>query len=443
MKDVVLVYSRPKLRHWWWQIATAAFAGDNCKLVGLSEFKGHGDICIMEGLYRYWNEPIKPLDNSLFNIDEVRLRCRLLANLPKEQSIKMVTCAWYALNDILEKTKPKYVLSITVDSYVVDLLARACRKCGVKFIGLSSCPLPGYSIISERGESNHFRDPSKEEVTQVYRTLVSDNFKPNTLFVGGKYSAILQIKRSLYCFIKKIVFWFLLKKDPLNYNLMVFPYFSDRKNVFGYRVVKYFTKNALEKWSSSGLPKLYIPLHYIPEATVSYWTKNIDFIDYESTLYNILSKMSDKFAIAIKEHPAAIGTRPDGFYHQLLQFKNTFLVDASLSSLDFVSKSDVVLTWSGTVGLEAVLRSKKVILMGDPYYYLDKYFYKTKSIDDLGYSNFDVKESITQKDCDVIIEYVLGGAIRGVFGYKGYLSKNNAILLGNEIRKYLDKMIQT
>ncbi|MCL5260313.1 MAG: hypothetical protein M1561_01320 [Gammaproteobacteria bacterium] len=435
MKDSVLIYSRPTWREWWWRVAAEAF--DKFHLVGLSEFKNKHDICLMDYFYNYWEKSTKITDNSILPVEDVRLRCRLLRNLPKETSLKMITCAWAAINAVLEEVKPKYVLSITVDAYIVDLLARACHGHGIRFIGISNCPITGYVLISERGEHNIIREPEKDEIAKVLDLLLTDDYKPKYLIGNKPYSVFGHVKRNIIYRVKELVCLIKRRNDYFNYHLMVLPYSADKKHMFGYRDIKYFNNDCLEGWGSNDLPKLYIPLHFFPEATVSYWTKTTSLIDYENVLINVAKILSEFFSIAIKEHPAAIGTRSGVFYKRLQELKNIILVHPDYNSQHLIKKCDAVLTWTGTVGLEAALRGKKVIVLGDPYYYIKDYFIKISDVREL--QEFDLN-AFQIRDTHIshhIIKHVLSGTIEGAFCQAGYMSDKNAALLGRGLRNFV------
>jgi hypothetical protein len=438
MKKTVLIYSRPRWRSWWWKVAETAFP--DCTRIGISEFQNDSDINLMKIFYQNYHgeNTLRDIASIPVDAEDVRLRCRVLRNISKDQGTRMIVSAWQAISQILDKTNPDYVLSITVDSYVVDLLARACRLRNIKFIGISNCPVTGYALVSERGEHNIVRDPSPDEVDAALKSMLSDDFKPKYILGSKPYSALVHFQRALRYRVKELVYWFMMRRDPLNYNLMSLHYAADRKELLGFRVERYFTKDADRRWQTSSLPKLYLPLHFVPEATVNYWTNNVELIDYENVLTKVLDILNENYAIAAKEHPAAMGTRTANFYRQLLTYKNVTLIHSNFSSHELIRTSDAVLTWTGTVGLEAALRGKAVIVLGDPYYFMEGYFKKIYSLDDL--RKLSISKSIkhiSDADCETIINHVLSGTVKGSFGQREYLSDDNAITLGKSIGRSL------
>lgn len=431
----VLVYSRPAWRSWWWMVADKAFKGSN--LVGLSEFKNKGDINVMDRFYRLWSSYSEEFDISQIPVEQVRLRCRLLNKLPKPLALRMIACAWQAINEILDEVAPQYVLSMTIDSYVMDLLSRAAKLRGIRFIGISNCPIPGYSLVSERGEHNVVREPSTAEVDQVRKVILADDFKPKYMIGDKSYSMFDHAKRVVYFKLKKIFNRLQRLKDPYNYNLMVLPYAADKKRFRDCLINQYFDRDPLVKWGDLDLPKLYIPLHFVPEATVNYWTPNLDFIDYENALLKTVGLLSEKFSILVKEHPAAMGTRNPLFYQNLKNIPNISLVHADFHSNTLIENCDAVLTWTGTVGFESALRKKRVVVLGYPYYYKQEFFTKVNDFDELSALNDVWESSVSGQSRESLVVHVLSGTLRGTFGQKGYLCKDNAIQLGESIKNYI------
>lgn len=437
--NTVLVYTRPAWRSWWWKVARESFSG--CNLVGLSEFSGAGDINLMQRFYELWPRSSSELYNPQIDFEEVRLRCRLLNKLPRSKAQRMMACAWQAINEILDEVEPQFILTMTIDSYVMDLLARAAKLKGIRFLGVSNCPIPGYSLVSERGEHNVVRKPSDIEVDQVKKAILSDDFKPKYMIGDKDYSLLGHAKRVAYFKLKRGLNWLQRIKDPYNYNIMVLPYAADKKRFRDCLINRYFDSDPLAKWVDSDRPRLYIPLHFVPEATVNYWTPNLEFIDYENVLLEAVGLLSDRYSIIAKEHPAAIGTRDASFYRRLKSIPNLSLVHADFHSIALIEKCDAVLTWTGTVGFESVLRNKKCILLGHPYYYLQEFFTKVEDFADL--AAIGGGKEISASDCDAerIIKHVLSGTLDGTFGQKGYLCSDNALRLGKSIRNYVANLV--
>ena len=72
--------------------------------------------------------------------------------------------------------------------------------------------------------------------------------------------------------------------------------------------------------------------------------------------------------LVVKEHPRSIGFRPFGYYEKLLEIPNVRLAEPLLPSIAIVREAALVAVISGTIGLEAAILGKPVLLFGRPAY---------------------------------------------------------------------------
>ncbi len=128
-----------------------------------------------------------------------------------------------------------------------------------------------------------------------------------------------------------------------------------------------------EKINLSNESYIFIALHYQPEATTC--PLGGRFVDqYE--MINQLSSIAPKgWKILVKEHktqfhPVYEGERgrESWFYERLLELPNVKLVSTEVSPFDLVDNALAVVTLTGTIGIESLLRGKPVILFGHAWY---------------------------------------------------------------------------
>jgi len=437
MMHRVLAYSRPGWHDWWEKVITNAY--EDCAIKYLSEFKAQKCIWIMGEFYKYWNRGTverKLNDKSVY--EEVIARDRLLRNIDRSRAENIIDAMWMALNAVLDEWKPTIVISITVDHYVLDLLSRSCKDKGIRFVGISNCPILGYSLITERGELNHIRSPSPDEVKNVVKELMEPRYKPAYATLE-KYTFYGHLTRVLKFSAKRVFSMVKRIRDPMNFFYISLPYFTDRKNIFKYFSIKYFDDGYKSILECNRLPVVYVPLHYVPEATVDYWTHRLQSIKYERELFKLIEALGDRVLIVVKEHPASMGTRNSEFYKKLRKNNSLLLVSPNESSRDVLANSDYVITWTGTVGLEASILGKTVFLIGDPYYYEESSFIKIRDVGEfknIQLDGFSGCLSNSKERADKVITNLLSGTVRGTFGQKGYMNDENARILGQSIRAY-------
>ena len=120
--------------------------------------------------------------------------------------------------------------------------------------------------------------------------------------------------------------------------------------------------------NSDAVKTAYIPLHYVPEATIDYWVHDEFEYDYERSLYHAVDKLTENgFRVVAKEHPAFQLSRNFSFYKELKR-KGVILVSGSVPTKVLFEQSDVVVVWNGSTGIEAALYGKPVVRVCNSYY---------------------------------------------------------------------------
>ena len=108
------------------------------------------------------------------------------------------------------------------------------------------------------------------------------------------------------------------------------------------------------------------PLQFHPESAtilLGKWFHN------QIEILKILSRILPyNVKIVVKEHPHSIGRRPRGFYDEIDKLHNIIFINSNFPVNDLIENSIGVITISSTMGLEAILANKPVILFGDIHY---------------------------------------------------------------------------
>jgi hypothetical protein len=286
----ILVYARPWNKEQFLDLASKIWPDSDISM--LSEHKSVDDTGYINKFYAYFKNSEGLKTENLIDwfddadIEDIIIRCRLLRAIDKDLAVRLIYSAYHAINDVLVKNKPCYVLSVTVDSYIIDLLARVAKRKGVKFIGLVPTFVDGYFRVTERGEKAINRNVSEEEVNSVLEMLKAKEYKPSWL--ASDYNAI---KRKAYRYWSRNLIkplWFYIyskfKKDPLNYHYMASSLVA--KKYFSITPRLYNCIDSIDSVKSkvdSGVYKsIFLPLQMSPEATIDYWSSDTSWIDYES-----------------------------------------------------------------------------------------------------------------------------------------------------------------
>ncbi|AOY87135.1 hypothetical protein BKP64_02470 [Marinobacter salinus] len=418
----ILVYVRPWNSNQLLDLAQLTWP--NYNILRISEHKGFDDV----GYIKEYYENIDRIDRTCdfersapfkdVEIDDIIIRCRLLRALDFEFAKRLVHSAIQAIERVLENVQPKYILSVTVDSYIIDLLARLAKKRAIKFIGLVPTFVDGYFRITERGEKAINRKVDPQEVEAVVSMLTKQEYKPQWLAANRKVIKKKAIRLWARNLIKPAWFFFYsrLKRDPLNAHYMTTDIVSRKYLSLFPKLYNEFDNidSVFSVISEDSRRSIFLPLQMSPEATIDYWSSDKSWIDYENKIISVVKEYSDRYIFIVKEHPNVYGFRAPDFYGRLLENKNVILVNPEVSSNGLLEICDSVLVCTGTVGFEALLRGKPVMSTSEPFYAPIEEFL---DLDD------DLIQS-PENDPRRLVEYLLSGFSPGVFINDGSWNNN-------------------
>ena len=197
------------------------------------------------------------------------------------------------------------------------------------------------------------------------------NIKAGTFFTASCYylkSALNLTKRRI------------LTIDDENSNV-------DYSNIYHLRKIKKITDRYKKEYEHLQVKAdfnkkyIYFPLHYQPECNTRPMAKY--FADQILIAKILSASIPSDWVIYVKEHlpqwdyhnaqPHLF--RYHGYYQELANLKNVKLVPIKTLSFDLIAKSQLVATASGTVGWEALVKNKPVLIFGYPWYmYCDGVF---------------------------------------------------------------------
>ena len=134
------------------------------------------------------------------------------------------------------------------------------------------------------------------------------------------------------------------------------------------RFVKASRARSLEKLTTP-IEKLknedyaFYPLHKEPEVTLLVYGRYA--LNQIEVIRNIALSLPVGFKLAVKEHPVSIGYRPVGYYKKLLAIPNVVLISSFTKSRVLVQGCKLVAVVSGSIGFEALVCRKPVIVIGN------------------------------------------------------------------------------
>lgn len=361
----ILVHIRPYSDKYFLSIARGVF-GDNAEINSISEFRGCADY--WEGDFSLDSKYDGTLDSALCN--DIICRDRYLRTLPKVEACRIARRFWTGVEELFEQNNYDYVLLHPIDCHVQDICERIARLHGAKPISFVGSFLGGYAKFTLRGEGNVARNNIEEaEITEVASLLKDKFFLPDS-----ETAHVTQTKKTAlrYYFRRKLI------ESVINPTLRCLKRDWDNQQ-YGTKLVgdskfqdlmptNYDDYFMLPEDADIKHNDIYLPLHYTPEQTTDYFCKNISKVGYERYILSLIDSVNEDVTFIVKEHPAMFAKRPISFYVELCKRKNVKLIHPLSSSNRLLECIDNILVDNGTVGVEALIRGKRVIAFEKSYY---------------------------------------------------------------------------
>lgn len=457
----VLVYTRPRIDVFFKELVKVIPVFSSVSY--FSDHSGTENIDVMSKYYfvksKYKKNEINnhPIWNEI-DFNSVSRRCRYLRTLPHDEKIDRIKCMSIALCNIIEEHDPDYIFGMVMDSYVLDLCDRIMRLKGRQYIGFLNNMLNGYSRLTSRGELIFNEEPSdilvQEKIDELkgkyYIPNMQKDFMWNTTPPSMFFTKYLKEKL-------KILFYAVKRtSDPDNfyYNTVASKDCMSCRRISQIFFRRFENKNyqsLVGKAKSLNKKIVYLPLQFYPECSIDYWGTSSDFSDFYKTVSNLLSVNFENILILVKEHPSAYGLRKSSFYKNFSENQSFCLVPFDTPSNEVIEHADLVLTWTGSVGIEAIIRNKPLITFGAAYYAVGA---ACKELSD--YQNLKELETIIVDSIDDfesgevlardVLKYILSGLVEGyVFPLdygtaKNPFNKNNMKVLGRNISLLIEKI---
>jgi hypothetical protein len=162
-------------------------------------------------------------------------------------------------------------------------------------------------------------------------------------------------------------------------------YFNSLKNRYEHRNLQ----NNYNKYTKNINLKdkyIYFPLHFQPEMTTS--PQGGIFSDQHLAISIISKSIPVDWKIYVKEHPSQFRSgsfftytylgRDDKFYSKLNSIPKVKLIPIESNHFNILDNAKAIATITGTVGWEAVVRGKLVLIFGDAWYQQAPNVYRVK-----------------------------------------------------------------
>jgi len=310
-------------------------------------------------------------DCELFDIIK---RDRLLNQLEFNISLQYINTITEQIVQAYDKIKPDIVFGHLADTFVYDIFYRIAKKRNINQFSMVWSGIINNTFIFY--EHNHpiIRKKQNNDIN-IFETLKNKREDISNPIIGrfdlqkrlvGKvkfFATSLRVRNpfNIDCRNKNIYYEFRKTRTVAT------PYLNIRD------LAKNYYKELIDIPRNSLKKIIYISLHYVPEATLNNFSVENSVVNHDMLIIDLVEKYCDEFIFVIKEHPAMYNQRNLVFYDKLKKNSDVVLLHPSIKYYDVLEKVDYVVSWAGTIGIEAPFFNVIPLNITKPYYHIDGY----------------------------------------------------------------------
>ena len=147
------------------------------------------------------------------------------------------------------------------------------------------------------------------------------------------------------------------------------------------------------------------PLHSAREWSNYTWM-GPDYGDQPSLIARVARCLPPSTTLWVKEHTAGFGERPASYYRALRHIPGVRLITPWTNSFDLIHGAEGIVTLGSTMGFEAAVFGKPVVLLGTPWYHGMPGVSRARSWDTLAPLLHDARRSHETASDNALIDYI-------------------------------------
>jgi len=369
-------------------------------------------------------------------------------SVPRKKAFADMVRIFKFWEDFIEKEKPDFILG-GGQRFVHLIPYNVCKVKKTKFLTIFSSIIPNTFNITESVKGNltkldkywednkdkNLTKKEKEEVKEYIKSIIKKERKP---FVRDSKPK-LNPKKIKYALDRIYASFFVERRST--------PYLRPWRGIKKYilKIIRskisklYYSKPKKEKY-------IFFPLHVEWDSPIIVW--NPRFIHQERLVELISKNLPAGYKLYVKSHPNDIGGNTLSQLKTIKNLPNVKLLNPSENSHDLIKNSRAVTVIAGTVGWEALLYGKPVIVFGSTYY---KNIGSTYNVNNLSKINERIREALKngKKDkqklhrfVNAYMENVYPGQMTFSALYYSNKSNRNEVLNQKNIKKISNSLIK-
>lgn len=335
-------------------------------------------------------------------------------NFSYEEILSIFESEIRLFESVLNEVNPEFIIIRISDVSQIELLYQMCISRKIKPLVLTNTRLGYRSMISDNPETM-YRFKEKLSQQEISNQIDLENDKKKYLkkyteqmikfrrnYQTSKLKKIQAILKFIKIFNDKKY-----KKHYSHFGMSVWSVFCKELEISLKRPFrkKFLLDHSILKINNEK-PFIYFPLHFQPERSTlilsPYYTNQLELVE------NIAKSLPIDYTLLVKEHPkqGVMGWREIGFYKKIIKIPNVKLVHISTENEELINNSSIVITVTGTSGLEAAMAKKPSIILADLIYSDIPSVHRLKKIEELPKLIQDILETNQDYEFKKIIKTI-------------------------------------
>ena len=330
---------------------------------------------------------------------------------------------------VLNETNPDFLMIRITDSSDSQLLQLMCKERGIKVLTQAFSRLGSRELISSEldvldscknnNTSKKFTFEDLQNYSKKYANqeeAFRDDYRTSKLnWINGAVEYLKMISDSKY------------RTYYANYGKNIF---NVIKNESSFLIKKKFQASFLKRHAKmqTNLKEkfVYFPLQLEPERTLfipaPFYSNQLEVIS------NIAKSLPIDFKLYVKEHPmqTVYAWRSISYYKKIIDLPNVVLIHPDFSNKTLLENCQMVITITGTLGLEASFHGKPSIILSNTIYSELPSVHKLTNYEELSMTIKRVlKQKVNIDDVNLFINKILNNSFE-------FESESLSVLFNNE-----------
>jgi len=289
----------------------------------------------------------------------------------RDEILKILELECKLFENVLESSKPDFLITGVTDQHRSNLLERMCRSKGITVLMLETSRLGYRSTISEEANEIDYFDSMKSNNEKITFSQLRENIKKFNRYEQAKTRG----KGVSFSEIMKSSSYWMVNTFDKEYRMGYDHFGMSRFNVITDRLSSFLKRSHRESYIDKTFQRkikdekfVYFSLSVEPERTLSisapFYMNQLEIIRH------LAKSVPVDFKLYVKEHYGMKYRfwRPISYYKQIMNLPNVVLIHPSLTNEELLKKCSIAFTVTGTTGIEAGYYGKPSIIFGHTSY---------------------------------------------------------------------------